>query len=686
MSLPLTLDSEVRYLKGVGPARAPVLAERGIRTVRDLLFLFPRRYHDFTRITPIASLREGESFAVRGRITRNAKGNRFTRVKHRMTVSDGTGTVEAIWFKTLNGLDDFAVGEEVFLCGRVSYRAGFTMAHPTIERASGELRRAGKITPVYPDMEGIGEGLLARLVRTALSALSELPPEVLPAEVTAKRGFPPRWEALKAVHAPEDPARLKAARERFIYEEFFAIQVNAALNRHYLRSAPKPCRKKMTPLIDSRIRARFPFRFTGAQERVIREITADMTAPEPMNRLLQGDVGSGKTAVALYAALLTVANRQQAAFLVPTDVLAQQHFETVRRFLEGSRVRVELLTGSLPAAERERVKELAAAGEADIVVGTHSLLTEGVEFARLGLAVVDEQHRFGVAQRAALKRKGVMPDTLVMTATPIPRTLAMTLFGDLDVSVIDELPPGRKPVRTLRFPPEEEYRAHALVRKELEAGGRAFVVCPFIEEGKDNGERAAAEAVYERLSREVYPDRRVGLLHGRMPPSRREEVMESFRRGEIEVLVSTVIIEVGVDVPEASVMLILGAERFGLATLHQLRGRVGRGERLSWCLCVGDLKTEDARKRLDIFCATTDGFRIAEEDLKLRGPGEVLGTKQHGTPPLRWGSLTEDFETLKAAREDAFALIEKGWRPGEEWRREMKRLYGGWGESLATVG
>ncbi|MDZ7815636.1 MAG: helicase-related protein [Planctomycetota bacterium] len=370
--------------------------------------------------------------------------------------------------------------------------------------------------------------------------------------------------------------------------------------------------------------------------------------------------------------MLAVANKKQAAILVPTEVLARQHFESINEFLKGSRVRTDLVVGSMNSAERAAAHRFLARGETDIVVGTHALLTADVNFARLGLAVVDEQHRFGVAQRAGLKYKGTATDTLVMTATPIPRTLAMTLFGDLDVSVIDELPPGRKPVRTLRFPLEEERKAIALIREELSNGGQAFVISPYIEATATDDFRSAL-ATYERFGEKIFADYSVGLVHGRMPPAKREMEMERFRRGETDVLISTVIVEVGIDMPNASVMFIQHAERFGLSTLHQLRGRVGRGKRISYCLCTADLTNDQSRERLEVFCSTTDGFRIAEEDLRLRGPGEVLGTKQHGLPALKWGSFPDDYDVLKLARTEAFRLVESGWRPPDHLRAEMQR-------------
>ncbi|GAB4157200.1 MAG: ATP-dependent DNA helicase RecG [Planctomycetota bacterium] len=680
----IKLNTEVQYIKGVGPKRAEAFAKKDIRVARDLLFTFPRKYRDFTKIVSIDSLRDGDEAVVRGRILKSHSGNPFSKVKHKVMISDNTGVATAIWFQKLNGLDSYRTGDEVYISGKVFYRAGFTFAHPVIERVESESLRAGKIAPIYPEVEGLGDASWQRIMDEALKCAGELK-EILPHELLTAHNLPSRSEAIREIHQPRSTASLKAARDRFVYEEFFIIQTSAALRRQYMRSVSKRNAKKITPLIEERIRARFPFEFTNAQKRVIAEIIEDMTSSYPMNRLLQGDVGSGKTAVALCAALLTVANKQQAAMLVPTDVLAQQHYSTVEEALRNSKVRIALLTGSMSAYDRDRVRASLSEGNVDIIVGTHALLTEAVEFENLGLAVIDEQHRFGVAQRAELRRKGIAVDTLVMTATPIPRTLAMTLFGDLDVSIIDELPPGRKPVRTLRFPLDDESRAHSLVLEELKKGGQAFIVCPLIEGSDTEGDDLrSAISVYERLSATTYRNHRVGLAHGKMSATERELVLDRFRAGEIQVLVSTVIIEVGIDVPNATVMLIEHAERFGLATLHQLRGRVGRGRKLSYCLCVADLKSEEARNRLEIFCSTTDGFKIAEEDLKLRGPGEVLGTRQHGTPALRWGSLTDDFALLKIARQDAFSKIAAGWRPDDEFRAEISRY--GLEESLATVG
>lgn len=681
----LSMTTPVQYVKGVGERRAEALAKKGILTVYDLLFTFPRKYRDFTNVKQMVHLSEGEEVVVRGRILKNMHGSRFGRVRHKMVVADNTSSVTAIWFQPLKGLDAYRPGEEVYICGRVIYRSGFTFTHPIIEPVRDETRRANRIVPVYSEIEGFGETLWINVLKEALAKYACEVSEILPAELVARHKFLSRRESLYEMHFPSDPEKLNSARKRFVYEEFFVIQVRSALWRKYYRAVTKRRTKTHTPHIESRIRARFPFEFTDAQNRVVKEIVADMESEFPMNRLLQGDVGSGKTAVALYAALLTVANKQQVAFLAPTDVLAQQHFATVSKFLDGSRVHIELLTGSLAASERERVKKALAAGEVNIVVGTHSLLTEDVAFADLGLAVIDEQHRFGVDQRSQLRKKGIALDTLVMTATPIPRTLSMTLFGDLDLSIIDELPPGRKPVRTLRYPLDAEYRAHALALESLKSGGQVFVVCPMIDGAEEGDDLHSAVSVYDRLREDVYSGWRVGLAHGRMSTAEREQVMDAFREGKLDVLVSTVIIEVGVDVPNASVMIIERAERFGLATLHQLRGRVGRGTRLSYCLCVADLKSDESRQRLDVFCSTNDGFKIAEEDLKMRGPGEILGTKQHGAPALRWGSLESDFDLLKLAHEDAFELVEKGYRPGDVFKAEIERLYGK-SETRSTVG
>jgi ATP-dependent DNA helicase RecG len=526
------------------------------------------------------------------------------------------------------------------------------------------LAEADRIWVEYPATEGLQQGSLLRLTDEALRVGLPLVRETLPEAMRERLRLVDLAQALGMIHRPASMDEVGRARRRLIFGEFFLMELAVALRRRSTLAShnapPIPAGDK----VDARIRARFPFVFTGAQDRVIAEIRADLSRDRPMTRLLQGDVGCGKTAVALYAALAAVAAGYQAAIMAPTEILAEQHYHNVEKYLVGSRVRWALLVGGLPVAERRRLLRRIRHGDADIIIGTHALIQQDVTFSRLGLVVVDEQHKFGVLQRAEVKwqpaadNPALQPHYLVMTATPIPRTLALTVFGDLDVSTIDQMPPGRTPIETWCVSSDERAKAHAFIRKELAAGRQAFVVYPLVEENEKSDLRAATEEA-ERLGREVFPQFRVGLLHGRMKRQEKDAVMEQFRRGEIHLLVSTVVIEVGVDVPNATVMMVEHAERFGLAQLHQLRGRIGRGAAKSTCLLVGDPETPEAERRLQVLGETCDGFRIAEEDLRLRGPGEFFGTRQHGMPELVLGNVIDDYDLLRLARNEALAWIGK---------------------------
>ena len=479
--------------------------------------------------------------------------------------------------------------------------------------------------------------------------------ETFPPALLKQRKLMPIQEAIRQIHFPDSAGAAHRARRRLIYEEFFLMELGMALRKRGVKDETKGYAFRITPKIDEHIRMLFPFKLTGAQERVIAEIAEDMRSPKPMNRMLQGDVGSGKTVVALYALLAAVADGFQAAIMAPTEILAEQHRQTCSRYLAHSRVRVLTLTGGAPRERGERLKAVSM-GEADLIVGTHALIQRDVRFKKLGMVVVDEQHKFGVIQRQALRQKGKHPDVLVMTATPIPRTLSLTVFGDLDFSVLDEMPPGRRPVRTRWVEPGKRAKGYEFIRKRLAAGEQAFIVYPLVEESEKLDLKSATErAAY--FQRKVFPEFRVGLLHGRMPPAKKDQVMADFRAGRIHVLVSTIVVEVGIDVPNASIMVVEHGERYGLSQLHQLRGRIGRGRHESWFLVFGEPRNEDALRRLRVIQSTSDGFRIAEEDLKLRGPGEFFGTRQHGLPELRIGDIIADLPLLRLARKDAFELV-----------------------------
>jgi len=519
------------------------------------------------------------------------------------------------------------------------------------------LLHANRVVPIYPLTEGLGQKRMRQIMYNAIQH-AHLLPEVLPRTLRERLQLMPIHEAIQQVHFPDSIERIEPARQRLVFEEFFLMQLGIGIQRQQLMQERGIAMHIDAERLMQRLRQLAPFELTNAQKRVIQEIWADMARPHPMNRLLQGDVGSGKTIVAAAAIMAAVDNQYQAAIMAPTEILAEQHYLVLHRLFQPLGISVELLVGRLTPRQRRQARERIATGRGMVAVGTHALIQEGVEFARLGLAIIDEQHRFGVLQRAALRDKGVMPHVLVMTATPIPRTLTLTLYGELDVSILDEMPPGRKPVKTHWKLPEERLKVYAGVRKLVEQGRQAYIICPLIDES-DKLQVRAAEQMAEHLRKDVFPDLRVGLLHGRMRPAEKEEVMEAFRAGELDILVSTTVIEVGVDVPNAAVMVVEDADRFGLAQLHQLRGRVGRSEHQSYCVLIANPKSEDAQRRLEIMTRTNNGFLIAEEDLRIRGPGEIYGTRQSGMPSFRVADLVKDMRLLEIARQEAFRLLEQ---------------------------
>jgi len=659
------LSDSVQYLKGVGPKRAALLAGMGIRDIGDALQFFPRKYVDRGDLVPIGQVLAGHDVAVRARLVEMRSPRWGDRLE--ALIADSSGSMRVIWFHARFLVNSLATGAEYLFYGRVGqYRGQLQLQHPKFERvAEGDKIDDGdRILVEYPATEGLQQASLQAMAREALRIGLPLAKETLPEKMRRRLALPDLAGALRKIHQPRSMAEVREARRRLVFGEFFLMELAVALRRRSALSSHNAPPVPVSDKVDERIRARFPFRFTAAQDRVIAEIRGDLGRDRPMTRLLQGDVGCGKTAVALYAALAAVAAGYQAAIMAPTEILATQHYHNVEKYLVGSRVRWALLVGGLRATERRRILRRIRAGDAGIIVGTHALLEQDVTFSRLGLVVIDEQHKFGVLQRAEVKwqpaadNPNLQPHYLVMTATPIPRTLALTVFGDLDISTIDEMPPGRTPISTWWVRAEERRKAYAFIRKELAAGRQAFIVCPLVEENENSDLKAATEEA-ARLQGEVFGEFRVGLLHGRMKPEEKDAVMDRFRRGEIHVLVSTVVIEVGVDVPNASVMIVEHAERFGLAQLHQLRGRIGRGAAKSTCILMGEPATPEAQRRLQVMCETADGFRIAEEDLKLRGPGEFFGTRQHGMPELAIGNVIEDYDLLRLARNEAFAWIEK---------------------------
>lgn len=661
-----TLASHVQYVRGVGPRVAQTLSKLGIATVVDLIHHYPRRYEDRSQLPKLITLRPGQYATVRARLvdvhTRPTAGGK---VILKATLSDGTSSVTLVWFNqpwVRNKL--LAFNGEIIAYGLVKDGSiGYEISSPEWEFVGedGDASEAfGRIVPIYPSTEGIGQRQLRRVVQNALDDYLDacvrdpLTPEILRAQMLR----PLRW-SLRHIHCPDDEEHRAQARQRLVFEEFFYLQLAQQMRRMETRQEPGIAFKVDEPSLWPEIGKLFPFELTAAQVRVIGEILADMCRPQPMNRLLQGDVGSGKTAVAACAMLAAVKSGYQAALMAPTEILAEQHAMSLRRIFEPLGIEVALLLGKLRAKERRNAHDLVLSGKASIVVGTHALIQQDVQFQNLGFVIVDEQHRFGVLQRADLRKKGALsPDVLVMTATPIPRTLTMTIYGDLDVSVLDELPPGRRPIKTYWKMAHERPHVYRNMRSLISEGRQAYFVCPMIEESEKMQTQAAVDLHY-RLATLEFPELKVGLLHGQMKPIEKEAVMEQLRRGELNILVSTVVIEVGVDVPNATVMVIEDANRFGLSQLHQLRGRVGRGTEQSYCILIADAKEGDAQARLDTLVATSDGFKIAEEDLRLRGPGEIAGTKQSGNLDLKIADLIQDARMLEVARQAAIDLLEQ---------------------------
>lgn len=681
------LRAPLKYMKGVGPKRAQLLARLGLFTVGDLLFLFPRDYEDKRFISPINKLRPGMRGLFVAQVW-DARVAGFRRPIFEVTFKDATGVVKGKWFNFNEGQmkKAYQIGRKVLVFGDVQYNRhefSLELIHPQVQFLEGEEVPKGEVLPLYPLTEGLNQFYLRRLTKQALEELSSLAVEYMPDDVLKRRSYPRFYEGLKEVHFPqkEDPLALKRREakslQRFIFEEFFLFQLALAFRKGSFEKERGHVIKMEGPMY-SRFLSSLPYELTGAQHRVLEEIGRDMGSPHVMNRLLQGDVGCGKTVVAFLAMAAAVDSGYQVAMMVPTEVLAEQHFLNTREMLAPLGIRVALLVSGLSRREREAVLSALASGEIDVVVGTHAIIQEDVELKGLGLVVIDEQHRFGVLQRSALRRKGERPDLLVMTATPIPRTLALTLYGDLEISVIDEMPKGRVPVRTRVVRGHQRERACQFIMEQLEAGRQAYIVYPLIEES----EKLKLPSVLEMFPRvaEAFAPFRTGLLHGRMAREEKEGTMKAFKDGKIHLLVSTTVIEVGIDVPNASVMMIEGAERFGLSQLHQLRGRVGRGSYASYCLLmVTNEPSEIARARLRVMEETNDGFRIAEEDLKIRGPGDFLGVRQSGLPPFKVADLIRDVTLLQEARREAFELVKRDPKlDGREYRglQQLLRHHG----------
>ncbi|MDQ4006398.1 MAG: ATP-dependent DNA helicase RecG, partial [Actinomycetota bacterium] len=703
----LPSDSPIDPLAGWTKQSVGPLNAIGVETVHDLLHHYPRTYIDRSRVSKIGDLRINQ-IATFIATVKNVRTRKTYNRKPIITVHvfDGTGYVNLTWFNQWWPAKKFREGQEVAASGKLgAYGGALQMQNPSVEVLKGgdaDHVHTGRIVPVHPATEGVSTGVIRRLVHDALRRVRPIQ-DPLPAEIRKRHGLPPLRSAIRDIHFPEDDGDQYRARHRLKFDELFFLELGVAFRKHRVEADAVGVSHDLSgDAIDRFVRS-LPFELTDAQQRAIQEIGKEMASPRPMNRLLQGDVGSGKTVVAVAACLLALESGHQAAIMAPTEVLAGQHLRSVEALLApvgGVRVnaatpsanasqatlmgesggpRYALLTASVTGKERERVLESLAKGEVDLLIGTHAVVQERVEFRDLSLAVIDEQHRFGLHQRIALKEKGIQPDVLIMTATPIPRTLALTYYGDLDVSVLDEMPAGRQPVETrLVRTAAERTRAYDLVREQVGEGRQAFVVCAAIDEG-NRLEVRAAEKEAERLATEVFPDLEIALLHGRMRPKVKEAGMEAFLAGEADVLISTTVIEVGVDIPNATVMLVENAERFGLAQLHQLRGRIGRGAHRSYCVLFDESGPDnlDAEARLATMLRTTDGFELADEDLRLRGEGTLFDVKQSGLPDLKLAKLAQDTDLVRTTREEAFAIIERDpeLKDHPKLRAEMERRF-----------
>ncbi|MFQ5827606.1 MAG: ATP-dependent DNA helicase RecG [Candidatus Methylomirabilia bacterium] len=656
------LQTPLRYLKGVGPQRSELLSHLRLLTAEDALFFCPARHEDRSRLTPFRSLTPGLFQSCSGTIVGVSPAPRAKRrLPLQALLRDGSGYLTAVWFNQPYLQKVLSRGQRLVLYGKVTRFEGgpLQMQHPDFEILDGdeeETLHTGRLVPVYHLTEGLGQRQLRALLWRVVESFADQARETLPEVVLARRMLLPLSQALRSIHFPESRDALAAARRRLVFEDFFLFQLGLAIRRQREgQESGVPIRSAGVLL--HRLRRSLPYALTTAQERVLEEIGEDLARSVPMNRLLQGDVGSGKTIVAAMAMLTAVEAGHQAALMAPTEILAEQHFLTLSQILSPLGLRVTLLTSGVKGKEREARLDEVARGVSPVVIGTHALIQEEVVFQRLGLAVVDEQHRFGVIQRASLRAKGVRPHLLVMTATPIPRTLALTLYGDLDLSVIDQMPPGRQPVVTGVRKESRRARIYTFLGEQIREGRQVYVVCPLVEESEASDLKAASEMAV-RLAQEVFPEVRVGLLHGRMRFEEKEAIMAAFKAGEIKILVSTTVIEVGIDVPNATVMLVEHAERFGLAQLHQLRGRIGRGPWKSYCiLLAAETASREARQRLQAMVKSQDGFRIAEVDLELRGPGDFFGTRQSGLPEFRVANLLQDGRVLEEARQEAFGLV-----------------------------
>ncbi len=642
---------KIQYLKGVGEKRAKQLEKLGIKTVNDLLEFYPRHYEDWSKCYSVSEAPLGEMVCVKGYVSTKVSAVQIRKglTLYKFTVTDGIANMYVTLFNTKYTAEKIYRGGEFLFFGKATgnlFRK--EMSSPSVEPVESD-----KIRPIYRTTEGLNSKYIEKCVLGALDLMGDDLNDCLPDEIRQENELCHRRYALQNVHFPENNKALEIAKKRLVFEELLNLQLGLLmLKGHNVQTKTKPILNDYT----NDFIKRFPFELTGAQKKAITCAVEDMKNTKPMSRLLQGDVGSGKTAVAAALLYNTAKNGFQSALMAPTEILAKQHYSSISKMMNGTGVSVMLLTGSTPQSERKMILELLKLGEIDVLIGTHALIQKGVEYKNLGLVVTDEQHRFGVKQRSDLGEKGENPHTFVMSATPIPRTLALVVYGDLDISVLDEMPVGRKPIETYSVKTELRKRAYTYVKKHLDKGLQGYIVCPMVDEN-DDFDLVSAKKFYEKLQKGFFKDYKLGLLHGKMKPAEKEDVMARFLSGDIQLLVATTVIEVGVDVPNANIMVVENAERFGLSQLHQLRGRVGRGGEQATCILISDAENEDAVKRLKVMSETTDGFKIADEDLRLRGPGDFFGSKQHGLPTLKIASIFDDRNVLKLTSKVAREII-----------------------------
>jgi len=677
--MPIQLQDNIQYIKGVGPKRAKLFDKLGIRTVKDLLFYFPRDYLNKISDKHIVDLRINDMASVRGKITGiNVEGNKFKKTQFQVFISDGSGYLTLLWFKPTPWLiKQFEVGKEIYILGKIQYYFNkLCVVHPDFEIIQDRKEKTfwveRDILPLYHLTEGISDKVFRKIILNVFEKGVTLT-ETIPEYLRVSQNLLSIDKAIRKIHIPENENDIQSSRYRFIFEELFYLELMLArkkVNWHKARGFSMELKKTIT----TELKNTLPFTLTNAQKKVLREIVEDMRSPHQMNRLLQGDVGSGKTIISLFAMLLAVENGYQAALMAPTEILATQHYFSLKEFLKGIDVRIELLLGGVYSG-KQAIKDDIENGKVDIAIGTHSLIQKDVNFHTLGVVIIDEQHRFGVMQRLSLTQKGTAPDKLIMSATPIPRSLALTVYGDLDVSVIDELPPHRQEIYTNWVDAGKKTEIYNFIRKQVRKGRQVYVVCPLVEES-EKSDLKDATSTYEKLQSSIFPEFRIGLLHGQMSNQDKDMIMHEFKEHKIDILVSTTVIEVGIDVPNASIMMIEHAERFGLSQLHQLRGRVGRGKQKSYCVLIAyEPMSEEALKRLNTMKETNDGFKISEVDLEIRGPGEFFGTKQSGFPTFRIANIVRDRQVLEKARSLAFAIIQQDYNLDAEKNRELKKKY-----------